>query len=162
MEQYFQNIYTSSIPKEEDVFNVVSKVQNKLSQERAMDLDRPFTAAEVKEAVFGTGCTKSSGPDCFHVIFFQQMWGVIGAQVMRVCLSILNGQASIAALNVTNIVLIQKAKNPQKVTEYRPISLCNVLYKFVTKAIANHLKHHLMSLVSNNQSTFLPGKAQHR
>ena len=59
--------------------------------------------------------------------------------------------------NDTHIVLIPKVKNPRKITEYRPISLCNVIYKLASKTMANRVKTVLSSIVSENQSTFAKG-----
>ena len=91
-------------------------------------------------------------------LFYQKMWNVVGPQITRTCLSILNGQSSAAPLSVTNLALIPKVKNPRKVIDYRPISLCNVLYKFSAKAIVNRLKHVLNTLISENQSAFVRGR----
>lgn len=59
-------------------------------------------------------------------------------------------------LNDTHICLIPKTKNPQKVTEYCPISLCNVIYRILAKVLANRLKKILPGVVSNSQSAFVP------
>lgn len=59
-------------------------------------------------------------------------------------------------LNDTHICLIPKTKNPQKVTEYRRISLCNVIYRILAKVLANRLKKILPGVVSNSQSAFVP------
>ena len=54
--------------------------------------------------------------------------------------------------------MIPKVKNPEKVTKFRLISLCNVIYKIVSKVIANRLKPWLNSLISETQSTFIAGR----
>ena len=76
----------------------------------------------------------------------------------RVCLNILNGENSIREFNKTNVVLIPKKKNPVNLKDFRPVSLCSVVYKIITKAMANHLKVILSNIISPNQSVFVPGR----
>jgi hypothetical protein len=73
----------------------------------------------------------------------------------RVILDILNTGIMPPQLNSTNIVLIPKVKNPVSVSDYRPISLCNVFYKVISKVLANRLKKILLSIISPTQSAFL-------
>lgn len=61
-------------------------------------------------------------------------------------------------LNETNIVLIPKKKNPTVIGELRPIALCNVLMKIITKVLANRMKELLGDVVSDTQSAFIPGR----
>ena len=59
-------------------------------------------------------------------------------------------------VNETLIVLIPKISNPTKLAHYRPISLCNVSYKLVTKIIVNRIKDFLPSIIAPTQSSFVP------
>jgi len=61
-------------------------------------------------------------------------------------------------LNKTFIALVPKVKKPTHSSQFRPISLCNVIFKLITKTIANRLKVILPSIVSINQSVLVPGR----
>ena len=74
-------------------------------------------------------------------------------------LSCLNSGTIPASLNHTYITLVPKSKSPKRVTEFRPISLCNILYKLIAKLLANRLKSLLPHVVSESQSAFQSDKA---
>lgn len=61
-------------------------------------------------------------------------------------------------INITNVVLILKVDNPKFINQFRPIALCNVIYKAITKIIANRLKPALDKIISPTQCSFIPGR----
>lgn len=67
-------------------------------------------------------------------------------------LDFLNHGVFLPNFNDTHIALISKIKEPKLVTGFRPVSLCNVLYKIVSKTITNRLKKILPAIISDKQS----------
>ena len=77
---------------------------------------------------------------------------------IRSSTNILNEQGNLASLNHIFIALIPKTNKPRKVIEFRPISLCNVVYRIVAKTIANRLKPILSQIIAPTQSAFIPNR----
>lgn len=101
---------------------------------------------------------KSPGPDGMPPIFFQKYWNIVGQNVSDCILNILSVGVMPLEMNETHIYLIPKTKNPQKITEYHPISLCNVTYRILAKVLANRLKKVLPNVISESQTTSIPGR----
>ena len=89
------------------------------------------------------------GPDGMSPIFFKHYWDIVGPEVVKCVLTSLNSGSMPSGLNETHICFIPKVKSPQKITEYRPISLCNIVYKLISKVLANRLKRVLVEVIDD-------------
>ena len=81
----------------------------------------------------------------------------MGYIVIATILDYLNSSFMVPEINHTNIVLIPKVKSPEKMSNFRPISLCNVNYKIISKVLANKSKWILLNVISSTQSAYVPG-----
>lgn len=61
-------------------------------------------------------------------------------------------------INETYISLILKTKNASQVGDFQLISLCNVIYKIISKVLVNRLKSILPNIIFPNQSDFIPNR----
>lgn len=127
------------------------------SEESIQELDRDFKEEEVLNSVKGMNSLKAPGPDGYQAFFYQQVWDVVGPTVITFALQALNEKQMPKGSAEALLVLIPKIDHPCKISQYRPISLCNIAYKLVTKMIINHLKSVLGDLISPNHSSFIPG-----
>ena len=119
----------------------------------------PFSKEEFTKAIKQMHPEKSPGPNGLNPGFYQCFWPLIGDQIFSTTSHWILTSAFPLGLNNTLIVLILKCENPSSMKELRPISLCNVLYKLVSKVLANRMKDVLCRLISPSQAAFVPGRS---
>jgi hypothetical protein len=104
---------------------------------------------------------KSQGPDGWTTNFFVGLYDIIGKDVLKVVEeSRINGHIHVP-LNATFISLIPNKDDPHTLEYFRPISLCNNIYKVVSKVISRRIKAILSKFVSQEQFNFLEGRQIH-
>ncbi|KAK6140357.1 hypothetical protein DH2020_025901 [Rehmannia glutinosa] len=145
---HYADIFSSSMPSQDNIDKVLSRVRTKVTDEMAAALSQPFTADEIKRALKHMHPFKSPDPDGMSPVFFQKFWHIVGNDVSRFALHFLNHNALLQLYNYTHIVLIPKVRRPDQVSQFRPISLCNVIYKIASKALAVRLRNILPTLIS--------------
>ena len=156
--EYFAKLFTTSQPSQEEISAALEGITPRVSEAMNEQLEQPFTLEDITEALAQMSPTKAPGPDGLPAAFYQKHWNVVKKRVITTCLHILNEQGTMAPLNHTYIALVPKVSKPRRVTDYRPISLCNVIYRIVAKTIANRLKHILHQVISPTQSVFIPDR----
>jgi hypothetical protein len=98
---------------------------------------------------------KSPSLDGFTIEFFQKYWKIFGKDIWEVVEESQNSGSMIKAFNATFIALIPKEKEANTTETFRPIALCNVIYKIVSKLVANKLKPLLKNIISKEQGSFV-------
>lgn len=121
-----------------------------------VELQKSFAKDEIKEALFQMAPLKSLNPNGFNASSYLRYQHIVEQEVCSIALKFLNERLFDEKINFTYIVLIPKIKSLGKASGYRPISLCNVMYKILSKVLANRLKKVLPVIISNNQSAFIP------
>ena len=154
--EYFEKIYSTEHPSEYEV--QVENVERCITPEMNKYLLEAFGVEEVRYAINQMHPTKSPGPNGMSLLLYQKYWEVVSPYVTKCVLQILNSGSLPCVLNETYICLIPKVQCPQKITEFRPINLCNVIYKIVSKVLANRLKRILPKVIGEAQSAFVLGR----
>jgi hypothetical protein len=88
--------------------------------------------------LFETDPLKVPGEDGYHALFFQQCWDTVADSLLHFVNHVWVSHSLISFINNTLIVMIPKIDKPEFVSQFRPISLCNVVYKIISKVIGNN------------------------
>jgi hypothetical protein len=126
-----------------------------LSVVEGSSLIRPFSESEVKDAVWDCDSFKSPGPDGVNFGFIKDFWEEMKGDVMRFISEFHRNSKLTKGLNSTFIALIPKVDSPQRLNDFRPISLVGSLYKILAKVLANRLRMVIGSVISETQSAFV-------
>ncbi|XP_048503083.1 uncharacterized protein LOC125498834 [Beta vulgaris subsp. vulgaris] len=129
-----------------------------VTEEQGRALMRRVSPEEIKDALFSIPGDKSPGPDGYGSYFFKDAWDIIGNDCIEAVLDFFNSKKLLKQLNHTILALIPKVKCPKSVTEFRPITCCNVLYKCMTKLLCNRLNMILPDIIAPNQGAFIQGR----
>lgn len=112
---------------------------------------------EIRRALFSMGNYKAPGPGGFHLIF-KTNWELLGPSIYEFVCQAFSNPLVLGDVNQTLLTLILKVVDPTGAVDFRPIALCNVIYKIVTKVLANRIKAFLPHIISPNQSSFISGR----
>lgn len=163
VQQFYEKLFTSEHCDAADVVldaipQKITPIPQKITPEMNEDLSKPYTNEEIKAALFQMGPTKAPGPDGFPALFYQNHWDFLGEEICNAVRCFLEGSSIPEGFCDSVIVLIPKVTRPKHLKNFRPISLCNVLYKIASKVLANRLKLLLPDVISKFQSAFVRGR----
>ncbi|KAM6601123.1 hypothetical protein CsatA_020732 [Cannabis sativa] len=155
---YFGALFSATTVNTEALQHVLAAIPTSVTAEMNNSLLKPFTSDEIYNALKTINPDKSPGCDGMSAMFYHNYWSIVGDVVTKVVLGILNEGCSMESINKSLITLIPKIKSPTGMGDFRPISLCNVIYKIISKALALRFKDVLPAVISETQSAFLSNR----
>ncbi|XP_023634340.1 uncharacterized protein LOC111829476 [Capsella rubella] len=153
---YFTDLFTSTNPM--DFEEALQDIRLSITEDINVRLTREATEQEIRTALFLMHPEKAPGPDGMTALFYQKSWEIIKDDLVLLVNSFFQNDSFDNRLNTTNICLIPKTERPTKMSDLRPISLCNVGYKIISKVLCQRLKRVLPVLISETQSAFVEGR----
>lgn len=154
---YFYNLFSTT----EQYFpsNLQNLISPSISAEQNATLTTIPDCLEIFQAISSMHGSKSPGPDGMSPIFYKKFWNIVCTYVVHDILGFFGGNRMNKAVNHTFLALIPKRTAANLVDQFRPIALCNVIYKIVMKIIATRLKHVLNSIIHPSQAAFIPSRS---
>lgn len=152
--------FKSLLSEETSIFNgsFASTIPKLISDEDNVMLMAPFSIQEVKEVVFSMALDKAPSPDGFTTLFLKKCWPFLGEDLRLVLEEAQCNRSILKEFNTTLVAIILKLENPKYFVDFRPIPLCNTLYKIITKAISLRLSKLIPQIVSGEKGDFVPGR----
>lgn len=155
---FYSNLWADPYPNSfGNVLNAIPHDLSALSSANCDSLIKDISNGEIFYALNSLADGKSPGPDGFNVEFFKFFWDDIGDALFDVVRYFFSTAIMPRSLGNTYVTLIRKKEHSRKVSDFRPIFLCHVCYKIITKILANRLIPVLDTLISNEQSGFIAG-----
>eukprot|EP00253_Pinus_taeda_P009518 PITA_09518 len=131
------------------------------AKESEADLTSPVTSTELEGTLKWFKNDKSPGLDGWSVEFYLVFYDLLGNDLLQVIEECRTIRKLYNAINSTFIALIPKSDSPSSFNNFRPISLCNCLYKIIAKIIANRIRPILSQSISPEQFAFLENRQIH-
>lgn len=157
---HFDNFLNSqpSNLEEASVEHLQEVIDYRCPREIAVGLVSPVQGEEIKRTLFSMSTNKAPGPDGFPVEFYKAAWSVVGQDIIKAVQYFFLYGLMPRSTNATLLSLIPKSAEAERMTDYRPIACCNIVYKVISKIIARRLKATLPSAIEMNQCAFIKGR----
>ncbi|XP_072076475.1 uncharacterized protein [Arachis hypogaea] len=116
---------------------------------------------EIEAVIFNIGSLKAPGENGYPALFYKENWSLLKSSVCNYIQSLWRKPEAIRHINKILLTLTPKTNQPEFVSQFRPIALRNVIYKYLAKILVSKIKPTLSERISPNQSSFVPGRFIH-
>ena len=157
-QHFFEILREDGGDRGQDIEQITSLIPRLVTGENNEMLIKPIRMWEVEEAVNQMALGKAPGPDGFTTNFFHLLWDLVKEDVLNIVEESRTKKGVLKAFNATFLTLIPKEMGADTLDKFRLVALCNVIYKIISKVIANRLKPLLPMLISLEQAGFLEGR----
>ena len=149
---HFKSIFSSSTPIIDE--ELLSLFDSCISAEENASICVISLEPEIFSALSSIGFTKALGPDGFTALFYKKYWSIIKDVVLASVWDFFENNHLLKEQNHSFIAL-----NASSVHHFWPISLCNIIYKIISKILANRFKSLLHHFIFPYQSAFVPSRS---
>eukprot|EP00253_Pinus_taeda_P030204 PITA_30204 len=144
-----------------EIMRIIELFPSFVNQEDSEELMKEVTMAELEATLKWFKRDKSPGPDGWTIEFYISFFDTLGNDLLQIVEDSRRRGRISSAIKSTFIALIPKSNASTTFDDFRPISLCNCLYKIIAKTIANRLKPILSQHISSEQFAFLHHRQIH-
>lgn len=113
---------------------------------------------EISKVLLRLNPNKAPGPDGFTSGFYKAAWEIVGSEVLISISQFFTSSYIPTAANSTILSLVPKKPGASLITDYRPISCLNTVYKTISRLLVKRLKPILTSVIVPNQTAFVKGR----
>ena len=154
--EYFRELFMSSNPS--DLETLFDGFQSRVTPALNEALLREITDEEIRAAAFSVKGSSAPGEDGLTGVFYRNYWHIVGPKVIEEVHSFFQTSVLPAGWNHTQLCLLPKITKPETMKYMRPISLCSVQYKIVSKLLSERMKPIMDSIISDTQGAFVAGR----
>ncbi|XXG41080.1 hypothetical protein AAC387_Pa01g1625 [Persea americana] len=119
-----------------------------ISEEENLALMEMPSGMEIRKATFSIDRNSAPSPDGFNAAFYQSYWHLLSPDIVRMVHAFFSTGHLDSKTNASNLILIHKKEGANKLEDFRPISLCNVRYKIISKLLVNRIRPLLWKCIS--------------
>jgi len=153
--KYYRGLLGVMDPHRRNIDLQVMELGQDLTIEQQIMLCQPFEDSEIKKVLFSIPNHKSPSPDGYNSGFYKACWEDIDTLVCSAIKEFFSGRQLPSFYGQTKLVLLRKVPNPDRASDLRPISCCNVIYKYITKLLCNRLKEVFPHIIDASQGAFV-------